>query len=945
MRKIKFFPAMCGLFAAFVFLMVSPVQAAVQNRIASAISNSQMIQLKGNVHPLAQARYDRGPVQADLAINGMTLTFKPSAAQQADLDALLESQRIPGSANYHKWLTPQQYADRFGLSVQDMQKVQSWLQTQGFTVNRIAPSRNEIAFSGTAAQVEATFHTSIHHYQVDNETRFANETNPSLPSAIASMVTGVGGLNNFFPKPKNIKMLQSAVANSVHGNFTSATTGKHFISPGDFATIYNVTPMYNAGYTGTGQTLAIVGQTAIYSNDIAAFRTAAGLPAINLTTTCASTTTSNCNTINQGDLPESDLDIEWSGAVAKDANIVFVTDPQNGAFNALAYAITNKIGGVISVSYGACELGNSSYATSLQTYIQQANTQGQTVVAASGDDGAADCDYSTTSTPVTSATHGLQVDMPSDVPGVTGLGGAEFNEGTATGGTTYWQPATSSTADLVNSAISYMPEKAWNDTTVSITNGGGFAAGGGGKSLFFAKPSWQVGLTPSDGARDTPDLSLNASPVHDGYLVCTQEFTSGTTPTATGTSCVNGFRYTDNSLTVYGGTSVAAPTFAGILTLINQQEGSTSGNLNPLLYTLAADPTIYSQAFHDITVGDNKVPCTAGTTDCPVGTTSIGYTAGTGYDQATGLGSVNAFNLAAAIHASLTATGTTTAIALSPGSPSVGQTVTLTATVTPKSGSTTPTGSVTFKVGSTSIGTVNLSAGVATTTYAFTFGGTQTVTAVYSGDSTYAASTTSSTVTVAATGTTATTTTLMVNPSSVAVGSSVTFTATVSPTPPNGEQVIFKLGSTTLGTASVTSGVASLTLPAITSNGLIVGTNSITAVYGGDGTYGASTSTAVTLTVTNPSFTISATNMTISSAAANNSGTSTITVTSAGGYAGTVNVTSTSSTLSGCYTLSTYNSTTGLSPIQVTAGGTGTATITIYTAGSTACSTSTTGGA
>lgn len=930
MRKIKFFPVMFGFFAVLVFLAANSAQAAVQNRIMSAISSNEMVPLKGNVPRLAQARYDQGKVSADLAIDGMTLTFKPSAAQQADLDALLESQNIPGSANYHHWLTPQQYADRFGLSLQDMQKVQSWLQSQGFTVNRTAPSRNQITFSGTAVQVEAAFHTSIHNYLVDNETRFANATDPSLPAAIASMVTGVGGLNNFRLKPKNLKAL-SPVSSSVHGNFTSATTGKHFVSPGDFATIYNVTQIYNAGFTGTGQTLAVVGQTAIYSNDIAAFRTASSLPAINLTTTCSSTTTSNCTTINQSDLPEADLDIEWSSAVAKDANIVFVTDPQNGVFSALQYAITNNIGGVISVSYGACELGNSSYATSLRTYIQQANAQGQTVIAASGDDGAADCDYSTSSTPVTSAVNGLQVDIPSDIPEVTGLGGSAFNEGTATGGTTYWQPATSSTTDLVNSAISYMPEMAWNDTTYSIANGGGFAAGGGGKSTIFTKPTWQAGLTPSDGQRDTPDLSLNASPVHDGYLVCTQQFTTTTPATATGTSCTNGFRYTDGTLTVYGGTSVAAPTFAGILTLINQQQGSTSGNLNAMLYTLAADPTTYSQAFHDITVGDNKVPCTAGTPDCPAGTTSIGYTAGTGYDQATGLGSVNAFNLAAAMQAALTSTGTTTVITLSPSIPSVGETVTLTATVTPKSGTTVPTGSVAFNVGSTPIGPVNLSGGVATTTYAFTAGGTQTVTAVYSGDSTYLASTASNTVTVNATGTTPTTTTLSINPNTVALGNSVTLNATVSPSAASG-QVSFMLGTTSLGTGAVSSGAASLTIPATTANGLTVGTNSITAVYGGDGTYAASTSAAATLTVTNPSFTISATNMTITSAAANNSGTSTITVTSAGGYAGSVDLTTSSSTLSGCYTL-------GATPLTVSAGGTATTTITIYTAGSTTCAT------
>ena len=156
------------------------------------------------------------------------------------------------------------------------------------------------------------------------------------------------------------------------------------------------------------------------------------------------------------------------------------------------------------------------------------------------------------------------------------------------------------------------------------------------RERIFTKPPWQTGIgVPQDGVRDVPDISLNASPDHDASLVCARG------------NCVNGFRDVssdpnlNNSLTVVGGTSMGAPTFAGIVALINQKMGSSQGNVNPTLYAMAASTPA---AFHDITTGNNMVPCTAGSTDCP-SSGELGYSATPGYDLASGLGSIDAFNL------------------------------------------------------------------------------------------------------------------------------------------------------------------------------------------------------------------------------------------------------------------------------------------------------------
>jgi subtilase family serine protease len=609
-------------------------QVAQQNRVVRPVDNRSMVRLQGTMHPRARSEFDRGPASPTQPMQRMTLFFQPTAEQQAALDQLLAEQQDPSSPNYHHWLTPEQFADRFGVSEHDASVAATWLRSQGFTVVETARSRTWIAFSGIAAQVEAAFQTSIHNYLVDGKMHYAASSDPSIPAAFAGVITGIGSLHDFAPHSLGLK---------AKPRLTSSITGNHFVLPGDFTTIYDLQTLYNSGINGAGQTIAIMGQTDLSTDsnpgrngtpgavvkgqqqqyDVVTFRNLAGLPALtssNFQTVIVTGTTDPG--VVTADADEANLDVEWAGAIAPNANLVYVinTVANNGAgaFGALEWAVTNVPANVFSISYGLCEpqMDNTTKAA-LTAAGLQANSQGQTIVTPSGDSGAADCDSTAP------AKLGLAVDFPASLTSVTGMGGTTFSADSAntsapTAATQYWA---GSTTDLVASAVAYIPETSWNDSS-----GTTISASGGGVSTFTTKPVWQTGTgVPSDGQRDVPDISFSSSPGHDGYVICSQS------------TCVTGYRNTDTTFTVIGGTSVAAPAFAGVVALINQKMGTPQGNMNPALYTQAANAP---WAFHDITTGNNIVSCQTGSTGCPTGL-SYGYSAGAGYDLVTGLGSLD----------------------------------------------------------------------------------------------------------------------------------------------------------------------------------------------------------------------------------------------------------------------------------------------------------------
>jgi hypothetical protein len=950
LRRFCNIPCVSLLLLLGTNLLSSGIQAqtAVEDRITQPIEQASVSAINGSLHPLAKAAMDVGLLDNAQTLQGMTINFRRTEAQEASLQALLQAQQTPASPNYHQWLTPAQFGQQFGMSPADLAKVSAWLQQEGFTVTSVAQSSNSISFSGNVAAAERAFQTQIHSYTLNGEKHFANATNISVPAAIAGMVSGVRGLDDFRPKARVQFARKTATGTNAH--FTSGQSGGHSLAPGDFAVIYDVNPLYSAGDTGKGLTIAVTGQTAILVADITDFRAAAGLPVNDPTVVTVPGTTPPTVAASEAagdDLVETDLDLEWSGGVATAASIILVNSAD--VFTSLQYAIQNQINGItipiISESYGACESAiPSSNLAMYESWLAQANSQGQTVVQAAGDSGAADCEDAT----ATVATHGLAVDYPGSSVYVTDAGGSEFmGDGTAlspqTGAGQYWSANGSN--DVLTSAKSYIPEMVWNDTTFSVGNGGSLSAGGGGVSQLFNKPSWQTGVTgiPADGKRDVPDISLNGSPDHDPYLYCTQVQTVGSGGAFVSSCQANSFRISDpgqsddGALTAAGGTSFAAPTFAGLLAVLEQKLNAPLGlgNINPALYSLAANATTYASAFHDITTGNNEVPCTTSSPNCPTsGNLVIGYAAGTGYDQATGLGSVDGNNLATAFATATFSIATTTKLAVAPASPAVSVPITLTATVAAASGTTVPGGSVTFTIDGAAQPATTLANGVAAMTTNFATGGAHTVLAVYSGATGFFVSSTATTVNVIASGVAKTSTTLTANPTTVAIDGALQLTAAVTSATAGtlAGNVTFTIGSTTVGTAAITpgaSGAGTATLSvtsATTALGFAVGSNTVVAAYGGDANY-ASSSGSATVTVTNPGITIQATNVTISSAPGN-SGTSTITLTSTGGYTGTANVNATSS-VSVNVNATFPNGQTGA--VALSSGGMGTTTLTITT--------------
>jgi subtilase family serine protease len=789
-----------------------------------------MVPLAGSLHPRAQAQFDAGRVPADTKLNGISIVFSRSTAQQADLNALIAAQQDPASPLFHKWLNPDQFAARFGMAQEDLDKVQSWLEQQGFSIDSVARSKNLIRFSGTVGQVEQAFQTQMHYYKSDGEKNFAPSTELSLPAALAPTVAGIRNLDSFRLHPMHIP----GAARRVRPNYTICCDTNNadvvFFAPPDIKKVYNF-PTTGTGETGAGQSIAIVGQSSITVSDIEAFQNASSLGVKDPTQVLVPGTGSPVAVA--GDESESDIDLEWSSAMAPGANIFFVytgcsnstcSNNTYGVFDSIQYAVDEQIGNIISASYGACETSvSSTNFTALDQVLQQATTQGQTVLAASGDQGSTACSGTTGLT--TAQQQALAVNYPASSQYATGVGGTEITAANDAVGT-YWASATSTTVPALSTALQYIPEVAWNDDAVngtySPTNGGGLSASGGGVSTFYtSKPSWQKGVTgiPNDNKRDVPDIALYASPNYPGYLYCSSDQSvwspAGNGSSAQQGSCTNGFLdSTGGYLTIAGGTSFAAPIFAGMLAIINQEAGYTAGqgNVNPSLYTLASNAATYAAAFHDVTSGNNY--CTAGTTYgyCSSGGATEGYAAGTGYDLVTGLGSVNLDVLAPAwMTNAAPLVGTTTSVSASNSTPNSGQSVTFTISVASNTGSTTPTGNVTLQIdggtawgaGGTTVAAQPLSNnGTLTyTTSSFTTAGVHQVLAQYAGDATHAASTGVAQVTIAGTSSGAGSFTLTATAVTVSQGSAGPSTITVKPAGGYTGTVLLNIAGTSNDTA------------------------------------------------------------------------------------------------------------------------------------------------
>ena len=717
------------------------VAVASRPLITQALDEARVMARKGNTHPLARREFDLGAAPATLPMERMLLVLKRSHEQETALRRLLDNQQDKNSPYYHKWLTPEQFGAQFGPSDADMQTITQWLQSHGFQVGA-TKGRTVLEFSGSASQVQEAFHTSIHRYIVNGEQHWANASDPSIPAALAPAVAGIKTLHNFVKKPMvhlGEKHVPAKLVGRARPEFTSSSGGLHALTPDDYRTIYNssATP-----YTGAGVTIAVVGRSNLYNQgqDISDFRNVFG---------ATNSFSIVVNGPDPGDFGGTDelegtLDASWAGAVAPNANVEFVvsgsTNNTDGIDLSELYIIDNNLGAIMTESFGICEAAvTSGDAQGISALAEQAAAQGITYMVSAGDTGAEGCDDLSETT----AIGGLSVNLLASSPFTVAMGGTMFNEHSQDG--TYW--GANNTA--FGSALRYIPEEVWNETCTSQCQQfqPPLGAGGGGASIYFPKPSWQSGVngTNADMWRDIPDVSLTSAG-HDLYLICLQG------------SCVPDAQGYISFAGVFG-TSAAAPSFASIMSLVDESQGGPQGNANYVLYPLAlaqqtaktacdasntSTPPDSACVFNDVTSGNISVPGEAG---YPNGL----YAAAAGYDLASGLGSVNVANLVTAWHSAnfnattttLTLNGATTALTVSHGS-SVSVAGTVTSNTTTPNGAvalmaaTGPAGSLTNQTGVTwfALG----SSGAFSGNTSLLPGGTYTVSAHYPGDGTFAAS-------------------------------------------------------------------------------------------------------------------------------------------------------------------------------------------------------------
>ena len=663
--------------SAFAQQSTRSTPRTVEARIVEAIDETRLTTLKGNTRPEARAEHDRGRVSPNLPMGDLVLVLRRSPEQQAAFESLLTALQDPSSPQFHHWLTPDQIGQKYGPAASDIATISQYLQNHGFHVDEVSRDHLAITFGGSAGQIEAAFHTEIHNLQVNGQAHIANMTDPKIPEALTPVVVGVKALHNFFPRPQH--KVGSIVRRNSNGTWErigapavdakaetksapAPANARHLespdfdggpsggseiedISPYDFATIYNVLPLWNAStpIDGTGQKIAIAGTSKIIASDVTTFRSAFGLPTIaGLTQVVANGSDPGVCTGNSGactadDEYENTLDVEWSSAVAKGASVVLVvsgstTPSTDTVYSSASYIINHNVASIMSVSYGECELGlGASGNTSYNNLWSTAYAAGIAVFVSSGDQGSAVCDAGGSSQQGTpyGAQYGLSVSGLSSTPYNTAVGGTDFAWGWDTNGqTTYWN--STSDAHLAN-AKGYIPEFPWNSTcsnplfvaavnkanssnytasdicefsadgqlsnatslvdTVGGSGGASNCIDGDGSTLAsctkgYAKPAWQAGVSgiPADGVRDVPDISLFAANGFSGsaYVVCVTD--------GSGNSC----SYTAGSEPVgqeVGGTSVSSPAMAGIMALINQKAKSVQGNPNVELYNLASKET------------------------------------------------------------------------------------------------------------------------------------------------------------------------------------------------------------------------------------------------------------------------------------------------------------------------------------------------------------------
>ncbi len=631
--------------------------------ITQAIDESRLVTLAGNTRPEANANNDRGPEPDAFPVEHMLLQLQRDPQVESEFRAYIETLTDKASPNFRHWMTADEQGAKYGLAQQDIAVITNWLESHGFKVGHVYPNHMVIDFSGTAGAIRNAFHTEIHELQVKDEQHFANMSDPEIPAALAPAVAGVVSMHNFKPQA----MIERRTSNIT---IPGCNTDCYYLAPADFQTIYNVSPLLNAGITGNGETVAVVEDSDSFGNDWAMFQKTFGLTSYGGTlTTVHPNNAGNCTDpgANIDDI-EANLDVEMVTAIAPGASVELASCSDGSSFATFGglLAIENLISAgnpppVISMSYGVCEAINGATANAaFNSAFQSAAAAGVSVFVSSGDAGASTC---APYFPYGSAYSGIGVTGWGETPYNVSVGGTDFEDlyNALEGGapqSTYWS---SSNGATYGSAKSYIPEIPWNDSCASylLYNVEGFtvpygtngfcnsttgnpsvttAAGSGGPSncatgaanskfaydqnttcAGYAKPSWQAGIlgNPADGVRDIPDVSLfAANGLWSHYIViCYSD------PWNHGIPCT----LTPKVWVGLGGTSASSPAMAAIQALVDEKWNIRAGNPNPTYYSIArseygttGNSSCYSSnpaspssscAFYDITQGDIDVDC------------------------------------------------------------------------------------------------------------------------------------------------------------------------------------------------------------------------------------------------------------------------------------------------------------------------------------------------
>ncbi len=710
-RRLLLAAALAALaLAAGAFQPARAQSAPARVLVTADIDAHELVRLSGNTRPEARTARDLGRVPDSMPLEHMLLLLKRPAERELALGRYIGQLHDRRSPLFHRWLSAAQLGERYGVAGADLATIGAWLRQQGFTVNRVYPSTVMIDFSGTAGAVRGAFHTEIHALAVRGARHTANTSDPEIPAALAPLVAGIVTLHDFRPHP---------TLHRAHPGYTLGSA--HLVVPADLATIYNLNPLFAAGTTGQGQTVVVIEDTYVYDTaNWSTFRSVFGLSGYSSGSFTevqpGGAETCGAPGVN-GDQAEAILDAEWASAAAPGAAIELAACADTSTTFGGLLALENLVNAsspppIVSISYAECEADNglTANAAFASTY-QQAASEGMSVFVAAGDWGAAVCDADSG---VAYATQGIAVNGLASTPYNVAVGGTDFGDAYAGTTSTYWS---SSNSSVYGSALSYIPEIPWDESCASsliaayegysttygssgfcnsskattpvnfidfIAGSGGpsscaIAASGGG-CAGTPKPSWQSAPgVPADGVRDLPDVSLFASdgPWGHAYVFCDSD----------GSTCSSGS--SPSSWAVAGGTSFATPILAGIQALVNQSTGARQGNPNTVYYTLASSQSASGLGcnstsgngvssgcvFYDVTQGNMDVVC-EGTDNCylPSGTYGVlstsdsayapAYGAATGWDFATGLGSVNASNLVkywTSSDISLRASGTVTA--------------------------------------------------------------------------------------------------------------------------------------------------------------------------------------------------------------------------------------------------------------------------------------------